>query len=1017
MPHRYFYLLMVGLLCLPGVSTAADDAAEFLEAMRKHGMHDLALDYLDYARTDRLVSEEFKKKIPYERGTTLLAKWQETVATAEKDRIAAQARSELTEYANANPSTPEAADALQRMAGLLTVTAMNSLAVLEMKPVVPDDAPEIKKTARGQLAEARTLFEQVEKSIQTQLDSYPDKLDRTEQAEQFNERRQFRRLLAQVRMQRSENLLQQASTYGQGDAAAKALYEKARDEFQKLFDIYDGFPPESHEAKLGLGKALKALGDTKRADTCFEDIIVICHDVGAYRYLTTEALVEQGEMMLAEGKLDALLEKQGVWLATARGMESRQPAWLDLKFLVAETMRQKIDSEGVKDGDKRKMITEARDLYTDLAQLPSKHQMVARQILAESFPVDPNEAERVRVKTFDEALQAAKDSINLMTVAKQTLPVAKANNPEGVEVLQQQADKGFQDAMYYLSIAQTLVDDDTPLAELNESRWLTCYLMWEDKQFYRTAVLAGFIARRYPEDPKAKMAAKLAMISYQQLFQQALEQKAPGAGEAEVARLKDMASFITRRWSGSALANEAFSLLMVFSIRDQKFEEALELLKELPEEQRPIYQAKIANAMWEMQLRASIEGDQSIDRQALKSRAVELLDDSFAKLAQDPTAADTLAASTLYLSQARLDEGNYQQAIDMLENPNSGAIALSKTNNPIASRQAYAMEAYKGALRAYVSVIPPQTEKAVETMTALEEAAGGGGEKLTRVYLGLGVQLQQQIDELNGEGKTDEAKRVGEAFVAFLDKLTERGSTDPVVRQWISQTYYRLAEGLAGDPTAEEQRQTYYARAADAYKLLLSEETIGNFETNQLLALRLQYANALRHAGKFKDAMQVFEIILTEKEMMIEAQTDAAYTLQEWGASGVTAKLKEAVTGTGPLNDKGKPTIWGWNYLGKVAASVASKNASNKQVAARFKNLFYECWLNIARVRYLRSESEQGNAKKKSLSEAKKVASTMVRDYPALLDTPLKAEYDELLKSIQRGEGAPTLGLKELLDE
>ena len=78
MLYRIICLLLVALPVIRTPSMAADTASEFLEKMRERGMYDLALDYLEYAKTDRLVSPEFKKQIPFERGSTMLAQWEKS---------------------------------------------------------------------------------------------------------------------------------------------------------------------------------------------------------------------------------------------------------------------------------------------------------------------------------------------------------------------------------------------------------------------------------------------------------------------------------------------------------------------------------------------------------------------------------------------------------------------------------------------------------------------------------------------------------------------------------------------------------------------------------------------------------------------------------------------------------------------------------------------------------------------------------------------------------------------------
>ncbi|MCO6045553.1 hypothetical protein NG895_16700 [Aeoliella sp. ICT_H6.2] len=998
------------VLSLPLAVRAADDSSRFLDAMRARGHYDLALDFLTDSKNSRLVSDDFKKQIPYERGVTLLSKWQVTPSASERDRLTATIKSELSAYAAANAGTPRAADAQNQMAGLLKQMATRDLIELEARPTPPADAPQIKERARRNFAEARELYKKVEESLVNQLAEFPKNLNARTQAAEIDQRRAMRERLANVRWLISEVLFLQAETLDRESPEAKKLYNQVAEECQALYDKYDGYGI-GFTARVKQGECYLRLGELKKASGCFEDVIVRGGDADVFRSQVTEALALQAEILLADKQYDALLEKQGQWLEKVRPQELRQPSWLELAYYVAEAKRVKAADPEIKDAEKRRLKGEAFQNYTAVAKLPGKYQNDARQLLATEFAGIEEKDDRRQVKTFEQAMQAAKDAINSMNAARQTLPAAKANNPAGVAALEEQSARGYDDAIHYLDVAGTLVDDDTPIAELNERRWLRCWLYWQDEEFYRSAVLAEFIARRYPEDPKASGAAQVALVSYQKLFNEAIKQGGADAGKAEATKLKDLASFITRRWGSSALADTAFGVLLDFSIRDKEFDVALDLVNQLPEDHRAVFQARIANAMWDAQLRAASQKDTSVDRAALRDQSSELMASSFDAVASDPAAADVLAASSLYLTLARLEEGDYQQAIQLLEDPQNGAIALSKTNNPIASRQAYAVEAYKAALRSYVSVVPPQTDKAVATMAELEKAVGGSDpEKLTRVYLQLGVQLQQQIKDLQAAGKVDEAKRVSKAFVAFLDKLNERGSSDPTVRQWIAQTYYNLAEGLQGDSSAEETRAQYYSRAADSYQQIVEDPNSG-LTGNRLLAVKMQYAQTLRYAGKYDEAMKQFESILTEKEMMIPAQTAAAYTLQEWGAASDASKFKEALMGSGPLNAKGKPTVWGWSYISKVAISVAR---SKPQMQAQFKELFYEAWLNIARVSYLRSLSNNQDA---MLKQARKVVTEMVGSYPELLKMPIREEYDGLLKSIQRAEGVPPTGLKELLEE
>lgn len=994
--------LIVGSFVAHGrVATAASDTAQFVEAMRAQGHFDLTLEYLDSIADSRLVTDEFKQRVGYERGVTLLAKWQKTASATERRRIAQQIAAELKSFAQANPDSPLAPQAQRQLAVLLSNTASRDIAVIEMRPTSESKEAEVRAEAVSQLKEARKLMVDAEKAIVAALAKFPKQLDRKTEADKIDRQRELREELAQVRLLRSQALQQLANAHGPKARDFKKLHEEATAEFQDLYDKYTNFLP-GFMARVYQGQSYLELGKLKEASGCFEDVIVQGAEAPALRDLVTKALAYQAECYLAEKEFDQIIAKQGAWLTKAHRAEARQPDWLRLKYFVAEAKRHKATDNKLKEAPRKRLLTEARSLYSDVALQPSEFQRPSQEVLKELG--GPAQQDKPAPKTFDEALAAGKRAISELSATRQQMESAGEEGSEDSH-LQESLSAGFREATMYLDAALSLVDDDTPIEQVNEARRLMAWLLWQDEQYHRSAVLASFLARRYPEDPSSSSAAQVALSSYDKIYRTAREANDPDAGDAEAERLKDLARFITRRWGSTALSDMAFGVLLDFSIREKQFEASLELLEELDDTRRASYRARIANAMWETQLRAANEQDDSIDRAALRQQATQLLKESFEPLKDIPAARSTLAATSLYLAQSLIDEGEYAAAIKVLEDRKAGPLALVKTNDPIASRPAYAIEAYKNALRAYVSVVPSQSDKAIETMTALEKAAkkSGGGENLTRVYLGLGLQLQQQIATLNEEGKGDDAQQVGEAFAAFLDKLNERGSDDPSVGRWIAQTYFKLAEGMESEAP---KRGEYYQRANDAYKVLLE----GNADPKATLALQMQYAQTLRQLGQYEQAVAMFEKVLAEREMLLDVQKAAAYTLQEWGEATSPDKFKEAVSGRGQLNAKGKPVIWGWSQLGKVAVQVA-------RTRPEYKTLFYECWLNQARIRYLTGMQTSGEARTKQLDSARGIVSTMVRNYSDFKQTELRADFDLLMKQIQQAEGKRPTGLAEFGDD
>src|SRR5690606_2756536 len=107
----------------------------------------------------------------------------------------------------------------------------------------------------------------------------------------------------------------------------------------------------------------------------------------------------------------------------------------------------------------------------------------------------------------------------------QALESAAEAGDEGGDnsLLQENLSAGFREATRYLEAALSLVDDDTPVEQVNEARRLMAWLLWQDEQYHRAAVLASFLARRYPEDPSSASAAQVALSSYDKIYREAKE--------------------------------------------------------------------------------------------------------------------------------------------------------------------------------------------------------------------------------------------------------------------------------------------------------------------------------------------------------------------------------------------------------------------------------------------------------------------------------------------------------------
>jgi tetratricopeptide (TPR) repeat protein len=382
--------------------------------------------------------------------------------------------------------------------------------------------------------------------------------------------------------------------------------------------------------------------------------------------------------------------------------------------------------------------------------------------------------------------------------------------------------------------------------------------------------------------------------------------------------------------------------------------------------------------------------------------------------------------AALYLAQAHLADGQYAEAIALLEDEDHGPLTLIAQAQPAATQPQYIMEAYKAALRAYILISPPQEEKAVEAMKSLEQAvesrssgAGEASQQLTRIYIALGVALQKQIDDMAHTGRTAEATRLTSAFTKFLERIAaQQSQIDWPTGAWLAQSYQNLGSSsptsrngtsappsspqgsVPAEPTLKPATGTardYLAKARDAYEQLIAAAAKRpDFAPNDnaVLAAKVQLGECYRALGEYQKALDTFSDILKDKEASLTVQRAAAYTYQQRGQLEDPKWFDRAIHGGYKLRSTGQNRIWGWLKVSQVAARAARSDQQHRDT-------FYEARYNIARCRYLAAMKSEGATRAENLSRAQQSVQSFARLYPDLGGDNWRSRFQALLKQIQ----------------
>ncbi len=993
---------------------ASEPSEKFLAGLRERGLIDLALDYLEQMESSPLATEQFQALIPYHRGILLIERSRRTTDPDERAALLVEANAALDAFATSNPEKLKAAEAQGRLGNVFVEQAKQQMARAKKLPSsgAEEEHAAYLAEARRLLDQARGIFESTAEIYTAEISTFPKTLDPKKEKDKIKTRQKLRGRLAQARILAAQADYEKAKTFANDSNEFKELNENAAEQFSGVFEEFSG-RVIGYYAILYEGRCFQALENFKKALGSYDIILSgaeTARTVSDFRPVIAQAYQHQAECFIAQQQYDPAIANIEAWLAQSQVHEKNRPEWLALRFLLATALRQKAESLDDDKPQQRNLLRKARSEFRAVAKLPGRFQKEARTAASELGRGNESTDDP---KTFAAAYDAARSSIDELTVANLALNAARKNDPPQIPALEAQTKGAVDQAARYMRLAQTLADGKTELAKVNKVRFYLCWLNFQQEKFYRSAILGEFLARRYPDHPAATNAAKIAMASYERLYNNAIAGGEDNQQtEFEAGQLADMAEFITRRWPDTPDSENAFTVLLNFALRHDRLEEARQLLAEVAPEHRAKLELKLGNEIWVQSLKLA-QSQKDKEAKQLRNEAIALLQGAVAKVRKSGDISASLATSALYLIQSYLSDGQYQDAITLLEANDIGPLKLVEQAHPLASSPEYAAAVYIAALRAYVSVVPPQEEKVVGTMEALEATVGPGGEsadRLTKIYIGLGVQLQKQIKHSRDSGRNPEAKRVIKAFAKFVDHVVTRtDSANWTGLNWIAKTYLRMGDEVITD---RQQAQVYFAHSLSIYEMMIAQaEQTPDFAPSPLalLAARKKTGICQQKLGEYKQSLDTFSSILKEKESRLDVQKAAAYTYQAWGEAEDVSKLEHAIGGGYKLRSTGKNRIWGWVKIANAVKRYINKNDSHRDT-------FFEAWLNIARCRYLIGTKSKGAEQGQNFAQAKTTIRSISRQYPELGGAEWRSKFDKLTKEIQRKEGAETpQGLAEFV--
>jgi hypothetical protein len=181
-------------------------------------------------------------------------------------------------------------------------------------------------------------------------------------------------------------------------------------------------------------------------------------------------------------------------------------------------------------------------------------------------------------------------------------------------------------------------------------------------------------------------------------------------------------------------------------------------------------------------------------------------------------------------------------------------------------------------------------------------------------------------------------------------------------------------------------------------------------------------ANIYKERGKWAEAQQQLDWILADQKRQnsLEIQVQAAELLEAAGRaageSGDGAKadafLREAAVG----RTSAPAVIWGWGGIANKLSRQAFSGSDEKSLKAR--EMFFRARLHVAETLLARARlNAQATDRSKRLDAAKTSIAMTRKLYPDLGGEDFRQRFEQVLKEIQKDQGAAIPGGFTQLDE
>ena len=1010
--------LTVAAFAVPAAH-AEEPYVEFLQGLRERSYYDYALLYLDTLSEDSSVPQEIREVIPYEKASTLLLMARSGAITNPdvQSRQLDQALGFLDEFITNSPNHPRAGEANTERAGILLGKARVEV-WQSRSPSNKENRGEFQKRAAEMVVKARVIYQKAHDQHKTSWEAFDKFIDKVEEPKLYEERRQaeVRYIIAQLDL--AHCLYEEAQASDKGADAYKAKLRDAAAAYEEIHSKYRSQIGGLY-ARTWQGKCYEEQDDIQRALGIYKELLG--HPGSSETLVRLQDQVRHFRLICLNHEqrndFQLVVDEANEWISAAKGRKKFSPISLGIRWEQIRAQEALAENRTLAEPDRKRLLTSALTTVRVVKRFPGQYKDLATFKERDLNVKLRGEGANDEPEDFDTAF-----SLGQELATKKTKPLldglrtAQATkDKEKIQQARTDLDHHLDRARSLLRLALRLSDSDTPVNDLNLARYYLSYMHLLSRNNYEAAILGEFLANNYGDDNpvQAQDGSYMAMAAYVQSFNDNEKSKRRADQDVDVAQMEKIATFLVSKWPDSDRAMDA--RLQLGSVYGQlkQHQQSADWYGQVPEtaSQYTNAQVRAGQAYWAAYIdgasKPPVEQPPQADLQSWMASAEKYLQNGIARAEKDTPATtaapDDLIAAKLSVVQILVSQGKYAECVTILTaqpHPIIEAIAVEDEKTRPKSGGVKSIEfaalAYQLLLRCYVGT--QDLPKAQDAMKSLEQIGGGGGEALTEMYRQIGQQLQDELERLKNQNQLEQFNTVRKSFETFLGELSKRADQTLGSLTWIGETYYGLAQSSSEDPATAG---TFYDQASSAYQIILdrAKEDPKFIDATRLSGVRLRLVNCKRKKGEFEGALELVKSVIKENSRSLDAQVEANFIFQDWGASGQGDSWKKYVNA---MRGDEKAGIWGWHTTARrIQALLSSGGSAEKE---KYENRFYEAQFNHTKCN-LEYGMAQTGAKK---TEALETARTQVVSFVAITSDFSEdwwPRFDGLYREIQTGLG------------